>query len=163
MINYQNIKHLTLGELGDKLIEIKQKRKGCESEIEELKKDFAVVGKRIKEIMEEQGICTYDADSGKVSLKQNVRGEIENNTAFFLWLMNKGDEGLAHLNIGPALLDDDLIERIRSAEPDDVKLSVAWNRLASYLNENCDVLDPDTWPDGVHVNTFETVDVSLKR
>lgn len=160
----ESYSNMTLGEAAEELVQIKLARKFLE-EIDDVWKDNDVQLKRItRELMDENGIGEYTVDdTAKIKAKLILNGDIQDNVKFFFWLLDRGDESLGKLNIAPHLVTEEMKEQMRKGDPDAVTLYVHHQTLKSFLADNCDPLDPKTWPDGVEIDAHKSAYVSIKR
>lgn len=151
-----------LGELG-KLVKIsKEVIDETEKTIAKIKKVLEITSTVILDKMEDESIATFELpDGGKIAIRDNIRGIVEDGPKFMEYLLAKGDETLGLLQLSPDLITPAVKKLINRARPDQVKVVVQWNSFQKYLRDNCDPLSQKTWPDGVTVNYWQ--DIVLRK
>lgn len=151
-----------LGELGKLLKITKEVIDESEKTVAKIKKVLQITSTIVLDKMEDEGMAAYELpDGGKIAIRDNIRGIVEDGPRFMEYLLAKGDEHLGLIQLSPDLLTPAVKKVIKKAQPDQVKVAIQWNTFSKYLRENCDPLDQSTWPDGVTVNYYQ--DIVLRK
>lgn len=111
-------------------------------------------------------------ERGKISWSADIRAEVTDAREFFFALRNTGDDAIAKLQVGPDVITEELLEKIREAAPEEVKIGMQWNSLLAYMKSKLEeaedkrekeegeidrtkeeiYLDEDLWLPGIKMN-----------
>ncbi|MCK5639240.1 MAG: hypothetical protein KAJ19_00530 [Gammaproteobacteria bacterium] len=147
--------------------QVKEKLSAAKKEVEEELLNLMIVND-FKSFEDTKG-------RGKISWDAPVRAEVRDKIEFFLYLRGTGDEAVAQLKIGPDLIDDEMVEKIKNSKPGDVEIGMQWNSLLAYAKSKLDeaedkrekdededprtkdeiYLDEDLWLPGLRMNKNE--------
>jgi hypothetical protein len=153
----------TLKDVAQRLVEIKKARDELKKQEADLVQENKALIAEALAMMDISGVDSFTVDdTAKITRQANVRGNIESAGQFFEFLSQRKDESLGMLQIDPTIIPPSFKKKIKELEPGQIKIAVAWNRLAAYLKDVCDPLDKATWPPGVKVDFWEDVRVSVK-
>jgi len=154
---------MTLGEIAEELVQVKLMRKFFEEVDDAWKQNDYALKRLAREKMDEAGLDEFAVDdAAKIKKKTLSNPKILNNVKFFLWLESRGEESLGKLHIAPHLVTDEMKQQMID-DPESVKLYVHHSTLKSFIENQCDLLDPSTWPAGVELKPDATVYVSMRR
>lgn len=160
---HSSFKGKTLGEIAAEIASVKRIKNYLEdvnSELVNYRKDLV---RSCIELMEKENVDKYTTNDGDTITRNiEVRGVISNSIDFFLWLAERKEEDLGRLQLSPLLMPDNIKEIVKQAHPADVKMTVHWKKLAAYLKEVCDLLDASTYPNGIEIETWEDLRLTLK-
>lgn len=106
---------------------------------------------------------------GTITWTAPVRAKVTNARDFFLFLRGTGDDAVAKLQVGPDVITEELLEKIKEADPSEIKIGMHWQTLLAYVKskimeaedksktdasnidrpENDVYLDEDLWLPGI--------------
>jgi hypothetical protein len=163
-----------IGVLTDKLFDLHKKMEIPQKELEDLKRQLAPVESELLELMIMNEMKSYEDLSGRgiVTWDAPIRAEVADAKAFFLSLRGSGDDAVAKLQVGPDVINDELLEEIKKARPEDLKIGMQWNSLLAYCKSKIEeaedkrimdndeaprskadvYLDEDLWLPGIRMN-----------
>jgi hypothetical protein len=102
MENNQNFGILTLGQLTDKMFELRQNKAAYENIVKDIVKQIDEVEYYIIQRMEEINIDKMATDKGTISKKVELYPKITDKQAFFEWLKANDKPEMAVLNVNKA-------------------------------------------------------------
>ncbi len=158
--NNVNVDSSSLNDLAEEIANVKKLRKYLDEVDDELKVSWKALVVKALEAMDNQDIETFTTGEGvKITKDFQIRGKVNNSVEFFKWLEKRGDTELGKLQLSPEIVSDEIKEIVRNADPENVNMLVHWKKMASYVDEVCDVLDAKTWPDGVTIEAWPDIKV----
>jgi hypothetical protein len=80
---------------------------------------------------------------GKISWSVPIRAGITDAKEFFLALRERGDDAIAKLQIGPDVVTEELLEKIKNSKPGDLKIGMQWNSLLAYAKSIIEEAAPE--------------------
>lgn len=155
-------------ELTDELFDLYKQRKPHEEALHVINTKLGPIEEELLEIMTMNDMKSFEdaKGRGKITWDAPIRAKITNAIDFFLFLRGTGDDAIAKLQVGPDVITDELLEKIKKADPEEIKIGIHWQTLLAYVkdkikgkdeelesdedrSENDIFLDEDLWLPGI--------------
>ena len=157
-------------ELGDLVIiideaaQLQQEKEGLNKRIKDINAQMAERESLALELMEDAGIGEFKTESGHFAKKREfVNAKIEDNAKFLADLQERGEEGLVQIGVSGVIYADfeSYFKSVHGREfsANEVKLTVHYQRLQSYVKERGE----ENEPEGLNINRFLTVKIKRRK
>ncbi len=90
MKDINQIEEATIGDLTDLLDELREEKRGYESKIKDINKNYQLVEERLIEIMEENGLEQVKGQRASASLSVKPYPQVKDKEAFYNWALQGG-------------------------------------------------------------------------
>jgi len=144
--------------------QLQQEKEGLNKRIKDIDEALAEREGLALDLMEDAGIGEFTTESGhSVKKREFVNAKIKDNAKFLADLQARGEEGLVQIGVSGVIYADfeSYFKSVHGREfgANEVKLSVHYQTLQSYVKERGE----ENEPDGLDINRYLTVKIKRRK
>ena len=157
---------MTLGEIGNKLVEMRLLRERLDAIITTINEFSRYASSIALQMFEDADLpdAKIIMDNGySMGVRDNIDGKVVDSSTLAAYLFETGEAAIGQVQIPPAMVSEELKAKL-IARADGVEMKIHPGTWGKWLREQIqegkiDLLDKATWPSGVDISIWQDIQI----